>query len=155
MNPIVYHIHTQTKWLLLSKQHFQIKFSKMKFLNLLKYVPSGLIHNMSSLVQIMAWHWRGDKPLSDQIMTQFTNAYMHHQASMSYGLARSIFAILGFWNFVPYGDYRPTQLYIVLRTVFIILPIDLFLQQCESAGIDTTVLDNVFKIMSKAADKMS
>ena len=28
----------------------------------LKYVPYGLIDNMASLVQIMAWRWTGDKP---------------------------------------------------------------------------------------------
>ena len=44
----------------------------------LKYVPWGLIDNMSALVQIMAWRQTGNKPLSDPMMTHFTDTYMHH-----------------------------------------------------------------------------
>ena len=44
----------------------------------LKYVPWGLIDNMSALVQIMAWRRSGDKPLSEPTLTQFTDAYMGH-----------------------------------------------------------------------------
>ena len=31
----------------------------------LKFVPKGLINNIPELVQIMAWRWPGDKPLSE------------------------------------------------------------------------------------------
>ena len=31
----------------------------------LKFVPRGPINNISALVQIMAWRWPGDKPLSE------------------------------------------------------------------------------------------
>ena len=34
----------------------------------LKFVPSGHIHNIPALVQIMAWRRPGDKPLSEPIM---------------------------------------------------------------------------------------
>ena len=34
----------------------------------LKFVPTGRIHNITSLVQIMAWHRPGDKPLSEPIL---------------------------------------------------------------------------------------
>ena len=44
----------------------------------LKYVPWGLIENMLALVQIMAWRRTGDKPLSEPMLTQFTDAYMRH-----------------------------------------------------------------------------
>ena len=44
----------------------------------LKYVPWGLIDNMSALVQTMAWHRPGDKPLSEPMLIQFTDAYMQH-----------------------------------------------------------------------------
>ena len=40
-----------------------IKFS-------LKFVPKGLINNIPSLVQIMAWHRWGDKPLSEPMMVR-------------------------------------------------------------------------------------
>ena len=33
-----------------------------------KYVPCGLIGNMTALVQIMAWRRTGDKPLSEPMM---------------------------------------------------------------------------------------
>ena len=49
----------------------------------LKFVRKGPINNMPALVQIMAWRRPGDKPLSDPMMAEFSDAYMHHSASMS------------------------------------------------------------------------
>ena len=43
-----------------------------------KFVPKGPIDNNWALVQIMAWHRIGDKPLSEPVLTWFTDAYMHH-----------------------------------------------------------------------------
>ena len=34
----------------------------------LKFVPKGEINNISAVVQIMAWHQPGDKPLSEPMM---------------------------------------------------------------------------------------
>ena len=34
----------------------------------LKFVPNGPINNIPALVQIMAWRWPGDKPLSEPMM---------------------------------------------------------------------------------------
>ena len=34
----------------------------------LSFVPKGPIDNISALVQIMAWRWSGDKPLSEPMM---------------------------------------------------------------------------------------
>ena len=42
-----------------------------------KFVPYGPIHKNLSLVQVMAWHQAGDKPLPETMMTQFTDAFMH------------------------------------------------------------------------------
>ena len=47
------------------------------------FVPKGPIKNIPALVQIMAWRRPGDKPLSEPMMAQFTDAYMRHSASMS------------------------------------------------------------------------
>ena len=44
----------------------------------LKFVPKGQVNNIPPLVQIMAWHRIGDKPLSEPMLTQFTDAYMRH-----------------------------------------------------------------------------
>ena len=48
----------------------------------LKFFPKGRINNIPAMVQIMAWRRPGDKPLSEPMM-KFTDAYMHHSASMS------------------------------------------------------------------------
>ena len=44
----------------------------------LKCVPKGPIDNIPALVQIMAWCRIGDKPLSEPMLMQFTDAYMRH-----------------------------------------------------------------------------
>ena len=44
----------------------------------LKLVPSSPIDNKSAFVQVMAWRRTGDKPLPEQMMTQFIDAYMGH-----------------------------------------------------------------------------
>ena len=49
----------------------------------LKFVPKSPIDNKSALVQVMAWHRTGDKPLPEPMMTQFTDAYMGHQGEMN------------------------------------------------------------------------
>ena len=47
------------------------------------FVSKGPIGNTSVLVQVMAWRRTGDKPLSEPMMTQFTDAYMRHQGKIS------------------------------------------------------------------------
>ena len=44
----------------------------------LKFVPKRPINNVPVLVQIKAWRRPGDKPLSEPMLTQFTDAYMRH-----------------------------------------------------------------------------
>ena len=44
----------------------------------LKFVPKGQINNNTALVQIMAWRRIGDKPLSEPMLIQPTDAYMRH-----------------------------------------------------------------------------
>ena len=34
----------------------------------LKFIPKGSISNIPALVQIKAWRWPGDKPLSEPMM---------------------------------------------------------------------------------------
>ena len=43
---------------------------------LLKFVLKGPINNKSALVQVMARHLFGAKPLPEPMLTQFTDAYM-------------------------------------------------------------------------------
>ena len=44
----------------------------------LKSVPKGSTDNKPALVQVMAWRRTGDKPLSEAMLTQFTDACMRH-----------------------------------------------------------------------------
>ena len=44
----------------------------------LKFIPKGPIDRKSALVQVMAWRRTGDKPLTEALLTQFTDAYMQH-----------------------------------------------------------------------------
>ena len=44
----------------------------------LKFLPRCPIDNKPALVQVMAWRQIGDKPLSEPMLTQFTDAYMLH-----------------------------------------------------------------------------
>ena len=41
----------------------------------LKIVPTSLIDNEPALVQAMAWRRTGEKPLSEPMLTQFTDAF--------------------------------------------------------------------------------
>ena len=43
----------------------------------------GPIGNKSELVQVLAWCQTGNKPLAETMMTLFTDAFMHHQTSMT------------------------------------------------------------------------
>ena len=45
----------------------------------LNFVPKGPIDNKSSMVQVMAWCWKGDEPLHESMMTQFNDAYIRLQ----------------------------------------------------------------------------
>ena len=49
----------------------------------LKYVPWDLMDNNPAFVQIMAWHRKGDKTLSEPMMVKRPDAYMRHSASIS------------------------------------------------------------------------
>ena len=46
--------------------------------NSLKFVPKGPIDNKSMMVQVIAWRRTGDNPLSEPMLTQFTDANMRH-----------------------------------------------------------------------------
>ena len=49
----------------------------------LKFVSKGSVNNIPALVQIMAWHQPGDKPLSEPMLVCCTDAYMCHLATMT------------------------------------------------------------------------
>ena len=49
----------------------------------LMIVPHGPTDNKSVLFQVMAWYQTGDKPILGPMMTQFSDAYMRHLASIN------------------------------------------------------------------------
>ena len=80
------------KWPSFCRQCFQTNFHEWKVsyfdTNFTSYnfVPKGPTDNKSVLVLKMAWHWTGDKPLPEPMLTQFTDPYMWHHGEMSWWL---------------------------------------------------------------------
>ena len=68
------------------RQHFQINFlewnDRIPIQISLIFVAKDPIENNWALVWIMAWRRLGDKPLSEPIMTKYTDAYMRHYREM-------------------------------------------------------------------------
>ena len=73
--------------------HFTYDLFKCIFMNenfciLIKisqnFIPKGPMDNKSVLVPLIAWCQTGDKPLSESMLTQFTDAYMWHWREMSW-----------------------------------------------------------------------
>ena len=54
--------HDMFKWILFN-ENVQISITIQ-----LKFLPKGPIDNIPALVQIMAWCWTGDKPLSEPMV---------------------------------------------------------------------------------------
>ena len=44
----------------------------------LKFVPEGPIDSNQALDKTMAWHRIGNKPLSEPMLSSFTDTYMRH-----------------------------------------------------------------------------
>ena len=69
---LIQHIEAQTKLTPYRRWHFQVHFlnENISILNKisLKFVSTGQINNMPTLVHIMAWRRSGDKPLSEPMM---------------------------------------------------------------------------------------
>ena len=84
-------------------KHFTDNIFKCIFINekcisiriSLKYIPKGSINNKWSLVQVMAWHRTGDKPLPEPVLTHFTDAYMHHQGEMNESFVKCALGLVG------------------------------------------------------------
>ena len=60
------------RWILVNEKLY------VSIRNSLEFIPKGPIGNNSALEQIMAWRHPGNKPLSEPMLTRFTEAYMWH-----------------------------------------------------------------------------
>ena len=61
-------------------------------------VPKSPADNKSTLDQVMAWHLADAKPLPETMVAQFTDACMHHWASMSWCRIYDLKINIAFWN---------------------------------------------------------
>ena len=68
------HIEAVTKWTPFRRRHSQTHFLnenvRISIKISLKFVPRGPINDIPALVQIMAWHRTGDKPLSETMIVR-------------------------------------------------------------------------------------
>ena len=60
------------------QQNFKPKKSTNTFIDILSNISEGPIDINPALVLIMAWRRIGDKPLSEPMLTRFTDEYMQH-----------------------------------------------------------------------------
>ena len=106
-------------------RHFADDISRRIFLNenarisvkiSLKFVPKVRINNIPAMVQTMAWHRPGDKPLSEPMMVNLTDAYMRHSASMSEVLCQTQWKLLTLyvWNFSD--GKKTTYIYVLCHS---------------------------------------
>ena len=66
---------------------FKSTFSESVWISItisLKFVPMGPIDYKSALVQVVAWHQTGEKPLPESMLTQFTDAYIRKIAEYAH-----------------------------------------------------------------------
>ena len=59
----------------------------------LKYIPRSPIDNKAALVQVMAWRRIGDKPLSEPMLTRFSDANMRLKGEMSLTYHRWVYHV--------------------------------------------------------------
>ena len=115
------------KWPSFCRQCFLTNFHEWKVsyfdTNFTSYnfVPKGPTDNKSVLVLKMAWHWTGDKPLPEPMLTQFTDPYMWHHGEMSWWLQHitSLVVNYGISNTIVLGDtivyHYDSSMWIVLN----------------------------------------
>ena len=68
---------TRLRWVKKHTKQSGWNFASNIFKHILWEKKSLLQRGKSALVQVMAWHWTGFKPLSELLKTQFIDAYMH------------------------------------------------------------------------------
>ena len=79
---LTYHTKAEAKWPPISCIFYENIWNSIKIS--LTFVPKIPFANKPALVQMMAWRLIGDNPLSEPMMTYYTDAWMRHSASMSY-----------------------------------------------------------------------
>ena len=62
----------------------------------LKFVPHSSMNDKSVMIQIMAWGQTGDRPLPEQMKTDFSDAYIHYSGCFEL-YANTVFVIFFFF----------------------------------------------------------
>ena len=87
----------------------------------LKFIPKGPIDYKSALVQVMAWHRTGEKPLPESMLTQFTDAY-HDAALGGNKITKSGRSFTGVW-YILFSLLHCQNSPKIFHTVFETLPV--------------------------------
>ena len=71
----------------------------------LNFVPKGPINNIPALVQIIAWHWPGDKPLSEPLLVSLPKHICVARSQLVNGSEQDnsitdAFILPSIWNFI-------------------------------------------------------
>ena len=84
----------------------------------LKFVPRGPIHNIPTLVQVMAWRRPGDKPLSEPMVVRLpTHMYVTRPQWVNRQFYWCIHASLGLYELINQGRV----MFIVLFTTKLVI----------------------------------
>ena len=62
-----------SKCIFLNKKYYRISIQIS-----LEFIPKCPSNNKPVLIQVMAWRLTSDKPLSEAMLTRFTDVYMRH-----------------------------------------------------------------------------
>ena len=79
-------------------RHFADDLLRCIFVNekcgiLIRIALTFVSNNKPALILIMAWRRIGDKPLSERMLTRFTNVYMRHSGEKNFKLTKVAYSI--------------------------------------------------------------
>ena len=126
----------KTKWLRFCRRYLQKDFLKdnscISIKIALKSVRKGSVDGKRSLVQVMAWCRIGNKPLPEPMVTQFIEAYVHHQVSVGQ-----------LWSFSKYLHLNKVNVALVINIHFV----SIYSSCCDNASTLVTPLSSDMDIM--------
>ena len=102
----------------------------------LKFVPKGPINNNPALVQIMAWHWSGDKPLSEPMMVSLLTHICVTRPQWVKGLSYTIIPINQYktihrvyWIICPFANKVDICYWAYWKKIYVVSTIEFVLHQ--------------------------
>ena len=92
---------------------------KFEYLDLIYNEACSSINNISSLVQVMAWHQTGAKPLPESMKTKVPDAIWHRWPQLLTGLYVKILEICSLKQTIPSLSYRPVEANKALKNIYL------------------------------------